>query len=259
MALYDAIGRTYDATRRADPEIIDMLARLVGFTPGARYLDVASGTGNYTIAFANRGARMVAAELSATMLAQARAKGGRVDWTMADAEALPFGSERFDGAMCTLAIHHMRNPSAVFREVFRVMRPGRFVIFTADRDQMEGYWLNEYFPSLMARGIVQMPPIDVVEAELHRSGFKGIEVERWSVSETLEDLFLYGGKFHPEIYLDPAIRAGIPTFASYTDASEIERGLKRLGDDVKSGRFKEIAEFYRNDRGDYAFVAAIKE
>ncbi|HYA34874.1 MAG TPA: methyltransferase domain-containing protein [Candidatus Binataceae bacterium] len=259
MALYDAIGRTYDATRRADPEISDILARLIEFMPGARYLDVASGTGNYTIAFANRGARLIAAELSATMLAQARAKGGCVDWTMADAEKLPFGNGKFDGAMCTLAIHHMRNPAAVFREVFRVMRSGRFVIFTADRDQMEGYWLNEYFPSLMARGIVQMPPLDAVETDLRRSGFDGIVIKRWSVSETLEDLFLYAGKFRPEIYLDSVTRAGISTFASYTDKSEIERGLKRLDDDVKSGRFAEVADFYRNELGDYAFVAATKE
>lgn len=54
-ALYDQIGVGYDATRRADGYIVDRLANLLKLRSGASYLDVACGTGNYTLALAARG------------------------------------------------------------------------------------------------------------------------------------------------------------------------------------------------------------
>src|SRR5205807_10086064 len=106
-ALYDTIGRTYDTTRRADPRIADGLARHLKLERGARVLDVACGTGNYSIALAERGATMYAADISTTMLAKARTKSAAVKWCNADATALPFGDHSFTGASCIWALHHM--------------------------------------------------------------------------------------------------------------------------------------------------------
>ena len=58
QALYDKIGATYDATRRAEPGIVDMLAELLNLKTGARVLDIGCGTGNYTTALQARGLAM---------------------------------------------------------------------------------------------------------------------------------------------------------------------------------------------------------
>ena len=259
MALYDSIGRSYDTTRRADRDITNHLARHLNLRPDARYLDVASGTGNYTVALQNLGGQMHGLELASTMLDKARLKSDRVRWVQGNAESLPFADRSFDGATCTLAIHHMKDTRSVFAEVFRVIASGRFVIFTADHAQIEGYWLKEYFPNAIAASLKQMPSADAVVHHLKLAGFTAVETEPWEVPRDLQDWFLYAGKYRPEIYLDPAVRAGTSFFAQgLATPEETDTGCDKLADDIKSGRFEKVAEKYHHNLGDYLFVTATK-
>src|SRR5690242_20391869 len=150
-ALYDTIGRTYDTTRRADPDLVRAIARHLHLTPGARYLDVGSGTGNYAIALQSLGAKMHGVELSSTMLSKARSKSDRVRWTHGNAEQLPFRDRTFAGALTTFTLHHMKNPWRTLEEVFRVLDSGGFVIMGVDHEQVSRYWLKEYFPVGIAK------------------------------------------------------------------------------------------------------------
>ncbi|WP_193196103.1 class I SAM-dependent methyltransferase [Nostoc sp. MG11] len=52
MAVYEQIGKGYDLTRHADPEIAKQLADYLQLKSDCLYLDVACGTGNYTLALA---------------------------------------------------------------------------------------------------------------------------------------------------------------------------------------------------------------
>ena len=82
--------------------------------------------------------------------------------------------------------------------------------------------------------------------------------EKYDVAPDLKDLFLYCGKNRPERYLDPHIRSGISTFADAPDADEIDRGLKRLADDIESGRINRVIRSFAHDGGDYMFTVARK-
>jgi len=259
MALYDAIGRTYDTTRRADPDLTRCLKRHLNFRPGARYLDIGCGTGNYTVALQQLGARMYGLELTSTMLAKARLKSDRVRWIQGNAESLPFRDRCFDGATGTFTLHHMKHPERAIEEVFRVIDHGRFVIFTADLPQSSGYWLNEYFPVGMAAMHKQMPPAADIVRHLEHAGFTAIKLDPWEIPEDIQDWFLYAGKYRPEIYLDPAVRAGISTFAQgLISPEETALGCAQLEADIKSGRFEKVAASYRHDRGDCLFIIATK-
>ena len=261
VALYDTIGRTYDATRRADPEITSYLVKFLNLERGASYLDVACGTGNYTSALANLSARMFGIDQSSTMLDAARRKNSSIKLVRGDAELLPFRGGSFRGAICTWAIHHMRDYGAAFREIFRVIECGRFVLFGADPSQVAGYWLNEYFPSV-GRIAGELPTIEAVEQKLRAAGFSKITRQKWDIPETVQDWFFYAGKHHPEIYFDKKVRDGISIFAKSTEPAqvrEIEEGLARLREDLESGRFAEVANKYRHDRGDCTFVIAEKQ
>ena len=256
--IYNRIGAGYDATRRADPYIAGKLGSYLSTGDGLSYLDVACGTGNYTVALAAGGGKWVGVDISREMVLRARSKSSAIQFSIAKAELLPFRDRSMAGAACVLAVHHFAELAPIFREAYRVIDSGTFVIFTSDPGQMRGFWLNEYFPEAMRRSIDQMPALDQVAKNLTEAGFCSIEVERYEVRNDLRDLFLYSGKHEPEMYLDERIRAGISTFSSLADPKEVQEGCARLALDIKTGRFSEVLEQYRNDKGDYVFVAGQK-
>lgn len=147
MAIYDEIGTGYDDTRNADPYITSRLIHYLDVRDEGPYLDAACGTGNYTAAMASQtGVAFHGVDVSEHMLAIARKKSREVQWAIGDVAALPYEDDLFSGATCILAIHHFKDLKGAFRELFRVISHGRLVIFTSDKKQMGGYWLNEYFP-----------------------------------------------------------------------------------------------------------------
>jgi SAM-dependent methyltransferase len=258
-ALYDHIGAGYGTTRRADPAIACALAGHLRLRFDGRYLDLASGTGHYTMAMAARGGRWVGLDRSERMLDQARQKGAGIAWLQGDAAALPFASASFDSVLCTLSIHHFSALDAPFAQAFRVLRLGGFfVVFTAFAEQMRHYWLDRYFPQMMARSIDRMPSRAAVEAALHGAGFMRPQVLRYSVTNELQDLFLYAGKRRPALYLDAAVRANISSFATLCMREELAAGLAALRADLDSGRWIEVAQRADDALGDYAFVIAQK-
>ena len=256
MAIYDRIGVGYDATRRADPYIVSRLLHHLGSSSRRYCLDLACRTGNYTAAIAAAGNRVIAIDQSAVMLEGSREKSPCVTWIRSNADALPFAAASFDGAISTLAHHHFPDIDAAFAEVFRVLKPeSRFVIFTFTPEQMRGYWLNEYFPTICQRAIDQARRLETPN-RLARAGFLEIAAELYEVRTDLQDLFMYSGKHEPSRYLDPRVRAGISGFAVNPDNPEIASGCVRLADDIKSGGFEAVATRYRNHLGDYVFFAA---
>jgi ubiquinone/menaquinone biosynthesis C-methylase UbiE len=258
MALYDRIGVGYDTTRRADPYLLSRVIHHLKPHREGRYLDVGSGTGNYTIAMRQAGVPITGLELSLTMLNRAREKNSDIAWLNASAFAIPFRRESFDGVTCTFVHHHLSDPVPAFREVRRVLKPdARFVILNVTAEQMYHYWLREYFPRAIDKGTAPYEKFITLDA-LSNSGFTIVGEEKYDVKSDLQDLFLYCGKHQPERYLDPRIRAGISTFADAPDQSEIEQGLVRLSADIESGRIAEVMRSYAWDGGDYMFTIAEK-
>lgn len=257
MAIYNKIGKSYDGTRCADTFIVSRLAQLMKIRAQGDYLDAACGTGNYTTALAeNFGGSWRGIDQSSQMIEAARAKTNRVSWQMANVESLPFENETFDGTVCTLAIHHFGSLNAAFGEIRRVLKQdANFIIFTSTPEQTANYWLAEYFPQAIKKSAEWLPNLETISGALQKNGFTDIQTESYSVAEDLEDLFLYSGKYKPEMYLDADFRANISTFSLLAEPSEIEHGCKRLQADVASGKINEFIEGCRQS-DDYLFVIA---
>ena len=254
QALYDAIGTTYTKSRQADPAIVQALSQSLGLLPSRAYLDLACGTGNYTVALSGLGGQWSAIDVSAVMLTQAREKDNSVSWIQSSADALPFPDGYFDGAICTLAIHHFSDLRRPFAEVYRTLRGGKLVLFTGLAEQMRHYWLCHYFPEMMARSIANMPTETKITEALLEAGFKSVTVEPFFVTNELQDLFLYSGKHRPSLYLEPTVRANISSFARLSSESEVLTGLAQLRADIQSGAFPSIAATYATELGDYAYI-----
>jgi len=258
-AVYDKIGVGYNATRQADAYLTDRLYRLLIPKPGGIYVDIGCGTGNYTMALAEKGIDFCGVEPSEKMLEEARLRNGDINWLKGTAENLPLDSGVFDGGIATLTIHHWPDLPKAFREIYRVLKPGaKLVIFTATPEQMQGYWLNHYFPKMLADSIVQMPSFETVKAAATEAGFVVAGTEKYFIQNDLQDHFLYAGKNRPALYFDEAVRAGISSFSALANVEEVRNGLERLHHDMESGWFEQVKSGYENDLGDYLFITLEK-
>ncbi len=121
-AIYNTIGQTYDATRKADPEIVEQLMQLINIIPNGKYLDIGCGSGNYTGALTHNGLMFEGIDISAEMLNKAKTKYQTIKFTQGSATNLPFHKETFDGAICILATHHINDNKKAFQEAFRVLK-----------------------------------------------------------------------------------------------------------------------------------------
>lgn len=256
--VYNSIGKTYDTTRKPDKEIVEQLLQLLNSQPGKKFLDIGCGSGNYTGALATKGLDIEGIDISDEMLNKAIRKYPSIKFSQGDAKNLPFQEDSFDGATCILATHHIHDNQKLFQEVFRVLKKGNFVIFTATPEQMKGYWLCHYFPKMMEDALKKMANYNDIKKDLEQAGFKKIQANRFFVTENTQDLFLHSGKYRPEFYLDPKVRDGISSFQLSANQTELDNGLKNLADDIESGKIKNIIEKYESDIGDYLFVIGQK-
>jgi ubiquinone/menaquinone biosynthesis C-methylase UbiE/uncharacterized protein YbaR (Trm112 family) len=98
--------------------------------PSERVLEIGCGSGRQTLPLTERGANVVAVDLSESMLSLARRKltaGGRAaqaDFVAASAENLPIADDSFDACVIFGSLHHFADPPAVLRKAAAVLRPG---------------------------------------------------------------------------------------------------------------------------------------
>ncbi|WP_299549084.1 class I SAM-dependent methyltransferase [Seonamhaeicola sp.] len=256
---YDKIGLDYNDTRKPDPYLVERMLFHLQPEKDGLYLDIGCGTGNYTNEFQKKGYHFIGMDPSESMLEEARNKNAFIEYRMGTAENTKLLSESIDGIVAGLTIHHWKHLPKAFSELYRVLKPkGTLVIFTSTPGQMEGYWLNHYFPKMLQDSIDQMPSLELVRDAMEPSGFQILNTETYSVQPDLEDKFLYGGKDNPELYFDPKIRNGISSFSDLSNDQEVKNGLASLRKDIDVGTIKNVMRSYQNTLGDYLYIVAGK-
>jgi SAM-dependent methyltransferase len=220
-ARYDAIGRTYTATRQTEPRIA---ARIWAALGDARtVVNVGAGTGSYE----PPDREVTAVEPSEVMIAQRPPHAAPA--VQASAEALPFADDSFDAAMAVLTLHHWTDWRAGCAELKRVARE-RVVVFSWDPTFRGRMWLSaEYFEALSWQDVADFPSLPDQAAALDA------DIEVVPIPWDCRDGFFSAFWRRPEAYLDPAVRAGISTMARRE--AELADGLARLRADLDSGEW----------------------
>lgn len=109
----------------------DRLVEACSISQGTHVLDVAAGTGNVAIAAAKKGAKVVASDLTPSLIEigerRCRQEGVDIEWFEADAEALPFETGRFDCVTSAFGAIFAPRAARAASELVRVARSGGIV------------------------------------------------------------------------------------------------------------------------------------
>jgi SAM-dependent methyltransferase len=230
---YSRQAESYDLTRSASPAVAAALRAAIADAPGRRLADIGGGTGNYALALAGLGWQPLVIDRSPEMLQHAADKGLPI--LLAEAERLPLDDASFDAALMVSMLHHTDDPVAALGEARRILRPGgRLALKMFTREDVEGLWLNDYFPSTLSWMNETHPSRAEFEREL-----PGAEVSRLLLTD-LADATLAALAGHPRLVLEERWRRQTSYFERLErdNPGELEDGLRRLADDLARDRIR---------------------
>lgn len=192
---YDTVAEAYERIAAPRFQIVARhLLALAAPRPGARLLDLGTGTGAVPAAAAERASQpraVVGCDLSPDMLARARALVPRLHAVRADVIRLPFRNGAFDVITANCVLSHVRDHRPVLREIGRVLTlPGCFASssWEMSSDPYGAKWC-ELLEAAVGGGAAQraadaVAPLeghfssaDNVRAAFLEAGFEGVRLE----------------------------------------------------------------------------------
>jgi demethylmenaquinone methyltransferase/2-methoxy-6-polyprenyl-1,4-benzoquinol methylase len=132
--MFTAIAPRYDLVTRLFSFGMDHRWKTTGVAgaslrPGSFVLDLACGTGDFSrlLRFRNSASRVVAVDLTESMLRLARADGAP-ETVCADAGSLPFAARTFDCVLVGYGLRNFTNLRHALAEIQRVTKPGGLLV-----------------------------------------------------------------------------------------------------------------------------------
>ncbi len=189
-AMFDRASRRYDLVNTLLSGGTAQLwraatVRAVAPRAGERILDLAAGTGTSSEALARTGARVVAADFSKGMLAVGRAKhadDSRIEFVLADAQAMPFADEEFDAVTISFGLRNVADPHRALAEMFRVAKPGARIVICGFSKPPVAPFRAAYFAYLDR----VMPAVSrVASSNAPAYGYLGDSIKAWADQTTL--------------------------------------------------------------------------
>ncbi|MDO4916429.1 MAG: demethylmenaquinone methyltransferase [Rothia sp. (in: high G+C Gram-positive bacteria)] len=95
---------------------------------GQKILDIAAGTGTSSEPFADVGAEVIAADLSAGMLEVGHRRRPDITFVQADVTELPFADEEFDAVTMSYGLRNVADYPKALSELYRVTKPGGRIV-----------------------------------------------------------------------------------------------------------------------------------
>ena len=128
---WDRVAWLYDLAERSNRAVnAAAAARVAELVPaGARVLDCAAGTGEFSLVAAKRAASVLCTDQSRPMLDRARKKAAKrgltnISFALRDVTALPDPDGSFDAVIAANVLHLLPEPEKAVGELWRVAAPG---------------------------------------------------------------------------------------------------------------------------------------
>jgi len=146
---FERVATDWDTMRLAyyDERVIEKMAEISGVGEDSEVADVGTGTGFVAAGIAPRVKRVVGVDNAPAMLEVARenlaALGvSNVDLVAGEVERVSLDDGSVDAAFANMVLHHAEHPTAMLREMARVVRPGGRVAIT-DEVEHPYVWMRE--------------------------------------------------------------------------------------------------------------------
>jgi SAM-dependent methyltransferase len=228
QAEFERAARDFDQRTRGRFDhlgVVDFV-RLRG---GESVAEIGAGTGNFLSLFSDRAARLIAVDLTAGMLKEARRRIDGVELAVADGAKLPLRTGSIDVVTSAQVLHHIFRPVPFLKEMRRVAAPrGRILIVdhVAPESYEQAMMMNELERVRDPSHAASRPP-SAFRIMARSAGLELVD-ERVVSSRSRLSEWMWPGEFPPE-----RIEA-------------VRRFIDRHGDSTGM-------EFER-DKGDYAFT-----
>ena len=154
----DAVSQLFDAKAASwaakyqpggpfTTRMTEMLAAIGAYAAhGGAMLDLGCGTGELARSAVATGARVTGCDISAEMIRRAAAadQAGQVRWVRLEPgwARLPFPPGSFDSVVAASVLEYVDDPSVIFRECHRVLRPGGVLLCTVPDMRHPVRWLE---------------------------------------------------------------------------------------------------------------------
>jgi len=174
--------------------------------PGQRVLDIAGGTGDMALAFADKvgaSGQVVHTDINLAMLKQGRERlinqGVLLPTLVCDAEQLPFADASFDQVCVAFGLRNMTHKDQALREMSRVLKPGgkllvlEFSKVAPPLAPMYDWYSFEVLPRLgrwvagdeasyryLAESIRMHPDQSQLKTLMHQNGFAHVDIHNLS-------------------------------------------------------------------------------
>lgn len=170
-------GSTRGSIEEGQDRLTDLMMSKLDPGKGQRILDVGCGTGRATLRLADKcGCLVTAINISQQQIKAASRRGeksyvsDRVRFDLADAMALPFAKESFDGAWAFESLLHMPILEKALSEIHRVLEPASRVVISdvvvrRPMSREDDAYYRQVFP------VAPMPERDGYLATLGAAGF----------------------------------------------------------------------------------------
>jgi ubiquinone/menaquinone biosynthesis C-methylase UbiE len=146
---FERVATDWDTMRLAyyGERVIEKMAEISGVGEDSEVADVGIGTGFVAAGIAPRVKRVVVVDNAPAMLEVARgnltALGvSNVALMAGEVERLPLDDGSVDAAFANMVLHHAEHPTAMLREMARVVRPGGRVAITDEVEHLYA-WMRE--------------------------------------------------------------------------------------------------------------------
>ncbi len=171
---FDRVASDYERSRFLSPRVAQTAAGLIcrNLPADSFLLDAGVGTGRYARALAARHARVVGVDVSCAMMD--RLRNGRKRHAplprlvQADLRALPFCDGVFGGALAAHVFHLIADWPRALDEVWRVLAPGRGILWIAREDEGDLKVRSFYLRRAVERGVLPPNPgartVQVIDA-----------------------------------------------------------------------------------------------
>ncbi len=185
---FDEIASTWDEEpRRLEmaTSIAGAIRRAVPLSPALAVLDFGCGTGLVTLALQPFVGRITGADTSEGMLGQLRRKIGaralaNVEAVLLDASSTNLPGGAYDLVVSSMALHHVEDTAALFRQLHGLLRPGGSVAL-ADLDREDGTFHDD------ARGVFHRGfDRTTIAGGLSAAGFTAVATETATVTRKNE-------------------------------------------------------------------------